>query len=81
MKIEKWVTVEKEVTIDICWEDIEAILAESAKANALDAVQAAYATLRAVDPSSLTDDHRSVVATALRAQADRFYSLEKGNTP
>jgi len=77
MRITKIVTVEQEIEVDICSDDIAAVLAEDAErpAESLMLINKCAAALKAV-PSDhiahMNDSQRSMIATFLSQQSNRY---------
>jgi len=72
MKIEKWISIEQQVEVEIGWEDVAALLRDVNEAEYFTAISAAYMVLKAVDIGKMSPSRRDVVAGALLEQADRF---------
>jgi hypothetical protein len=72
MKIRKWVTDEREIEIDVCWEDIREILSDEPGEATIRTLANVHGIIKGADPDKLTPEHRKLFADALRVEADRF---------
>jgi len=80
MKIPKLVTVETEIEVDVCAEDIAAILAEepATSRQALIAINNAAAVIKGLSPEMIEQmgaPARKTIADFFTDQAARFYSV------
>lgn len=77
MKLTKWITVEREIEVDLDVDDLRCLIleAEFADQRVEVLVGRAVGVLRAIPVEKLNEENRNAVASALLGEARRYSTL------